>query len=128
MAPVQLQQLVQLKSSTLMQTVKPRTRTCRSPSPAPYTPPHRWFALVSMACGTAFQCLSGRLGLVTGKDLAAHCGERWPRGAAIFLWIMLELAIVAVDIQVSAGGCLDLQGRSSPAARRTRLLAVQHVA
>ena len=55
---------------------------------------------MSLACGTAFQCLSGRIGLVTGKDLAAHCGERWPRGAAIFLWIMLELAIVAVDIQV----------------------------
>ncbi len=57
---------------------------------------------MSLACGTAFQCLSGRLGLVTGKDLAAHCGERWPRGAAWFLWVMLELAIVAVDIQVGA--------------------------
>ncbi|KAI7846429.1 hypothetical protein COHA_000042 [Chlorella ohadii] len=62
-----------------------------------------WFALVSLACGTAFQCLSGRLGLVTGKDLAAHCGERWPRGAAWFLWVMLELAIVAVDIQETVG-------------------------
>ena len=45
--------------------------------------------------GTAFQCLSGRLGLVTGKDLARHCGERYPRGARIFLWVMLEFAIVS---------------------------------
>ena len=27
--------------------------------------------------GFAFQCLSGRLGLVTGEDLAQHCGKRW---------------------------------------------------
>jgi NRAMP (natural resistance-associated macrophage protein)-like metal ion transporter len=51
-----------------------------------------WFALVSLCCGTAFQCLSGRLGLVSGKDLAQHCGERWPRGArgvdldAVVVW------------------------------------------
>ncbi len=62
-----------------------------------------WFALVSLCCGTAFQCLSGRLGLVSGKDLARHCGERWPRGACWFLWLMLEFAIVAVDIQETVG-------------------------
>ncbi|KAL4853915.1 Metal transporter nramp1 [Chlorella vulgaris] len=57
-----------------------------------------WFLLVSMGCGTAFQLISGKLGLVTGKDLAQHCGEQWPLGARWFLWAMLEFAIVAVDI------------------------------
>ncbi|KAI3425081.1 hypothetical protein D9Q98_008459 [Chlorella vulgaris] len=62
-----------------------------------------WFLLVSMGCGTAFQLISGKLGLVTGKDLAQHCGEQWPLGARWFLWAMLEFAIVAVDIQETVG-------------------------
>lgn len=74
-----------------------------------------WFLLVSMACGTAFQCLSGRLGLVTGRDLARICGERWPRGARWLLWVMLELAIVAVDIQETVGCAQALYMLSSGA-------------
>ncbi|KAL4854727.1 Metal transporter Nramp2 [Chlorella vulgaris] len=67
-----------------------------------------WVALVTLICGTSFQCLSGRLGLVTGKDLARHCGERWPRVTCWFLWVMLELAIVAVDIQETIGSAQAL--------------------
>ena len=70
---------------------------------------------VSLACGGAFQCLSGRLGLVTGKDLAQHCGERWPRGARWLLWAMLEGAIVAVDIQETVGCAQALYMLSSAA-------------
>ncbi|KAL4442469.1 hypothetical protein ABPG77_005053 [Micractinium sp. CCAP 211/92] len=62
-----------------------------------------WFALVSLGCGTAFQCLSGRVGLVTGKDIAQHCGEQWPRPARWLLWLLLEFSIVAVDIQETVG-------------------------
>lgn len=67
-----------------------------------------WVALVTLICGSSFQCLSGRLGLVTGKDLARHCGERWPRVTCWFLWVMLELAIVAVDIQETIGSAQAL--------------------
>lgn len=49
------------------------------------------------------QCLSGRVGLVTGKDIAQHCGEQWPRPARWLLWLLLEFAIVAVDIQETVG-------------------------
>ena len=50
--------------------------------------------------------MSGRLGIVTGRDLAQHCGQRYPRTARWLLWLMLEVAIVSVDIQV--GGALPV--------------------
>jgi natural resistance-associated macrophage protein len=100
-----------------------------------------WFAVVSLGCGTAFQCLAGKLGLATGKvgllsrhgahnlrrplaavqqhaaagsarlpapppgvqDLARHCGEQWPLPACWFLWAMMEVALVSVDIQETVG-------------------------
>lgn len=62
-----------------------------------------WFAAVSLGCGFTFQCLSGRLGLATGRDLAQHCGTCYPLAARILLWLMLEIAIVAVDIQETVG-------------------------
>lgn len=44
--------------------------------------------------GLAFQNLSGQLGLVTGQDLAQHCGKRYPKFARVLLWLLLEIAIV----------------------------------
>lgn len=65
----------------------------RPPSPHPPPPPPP----------THPQCLSGRVGLVTGKDIAQHCGEQWPRPARWLLWLLLEFSIVAVDIQETVG-------------------------
>jgi hypothetical protein len=50
--------------------------------------------LLLLPQGFAFQCLAGRLGLVTGQDLAQHCGKRYPWGARVLLWLLLEVAIV----------------------------------
>lgn len=46
---------------------------------------------------------SGRLGLVTGRDLAQHCGQQYPRFARVFLWVMIEIAIVGADVQETVG-------------------------
>jgi Mn2+/Fe2+ NRAMP family transporter len=53
-----------------------------------------WFLLVSMGCGTAFQLISGKLGLVTGKvgGMRLTCAAGWremlrfPRGWQLWLW------------------------------------------
>ncbi len=50
--------------------------------------------------GFLFQCLAGRIGLVSGKDLAQHLGERYPKPARIGMWIIIEIAIIGADIQV----------------------------
>ena len=68
-------------------------------APAPPRPP----LCRSSSQGMAFQCMSGRLGLMTGRDLAQHCGNEYPRFARIFLWLMIEIAIVGADIQETVG-------------------------
>mmetsp|Transcript_11202 Transcript_11202/g.24121 ORF Transcript_11202/g.24121 Transcript_11202/m.24121 type:complete len:597 (+) Transcript_11202:151-1941(+) len=67
-----------------------------------------WYCICSVLFGFAYQCLAGRLGLVTGEDLAQHCGRRYPKGARILLWFLLELAIVGADIQETIGSALAI--------------------
>jgi NRAMP (natural resistance-associated macrophage protein)-like metal ion transporter len=47
---------------------------------------------------TVFLC---RLGIVTGKHLAEHCYENFPRVPNVILWIMVEIAVIGSDMQVS---------------------------
>jgi hypothetical protein len=42
-----------------------------------------------------------RLGIVTGKHLAEHCYENFPRIPNVILWIMVEIAVIGSDMQVS---------------------------
>jgi NRAMP (natural resistance-associated macrophage protein)-like metal ion transporter len=44
-----------------------------------------------------------RLGIVTGKHLAEHCYENFPRIPNVILWIMVEIAVIGSDMQVSLG-------------------------
>ncbi|GAB4815298.1 hypothetical protein N2152v2_002344 [Parachlorella kessleri] len=62
-----------------------------------------WFALVMLVCGTAFQCMSGRLGIITGRDLAQHCGQQYGRFARLLLWVLIEIAIIGADVQETVG-------------------------
>ena len=41
-----------------------------------------------------------RLGIVTGKHLAEHCYENFPRIPNVILWIMVEIAVIGSDMQV----------------------------
>jgi manganese transport protein len=55
------------------------------------------------------QTLCVRLGLVTGKDLAQACRQHFPKPAAIALWILCEIAIVACDLAEVIGSAIALQ-------------------
>ena len=44
-----------------------------------------WFVALAFGCGFAFQCMTARLGIVTGRDLAAVAGEK-----KIFFPFLLE--------------------------------------
>ncbi len=52
------------------------------------------------------QVLSLRLGLVTGRDLAQLCRDRYPPWAARSLWLLAEGAIVACDVAEVLGSAL----------------------
>ncbi len=74
--------------------------------------------VLSSLAAIVLQCLSARLGLVTGKDLAVHCREQYHPNAAKGLWVFAELSIVACDLAEVLGCALAfhlLLGVSLPA-------------
>jgi manganese transport protein len=62
--------------------------------------------VLSSLAAIALQCLSMRLGIVTGKDLAVHCREQYSPAAAKGLWGFAELSIIACDLAEVLGCAL----------------------
>jgi manganese transport protein len=54
--------------------------------------------VLSSLAAIVLQCLSMRLGIVTGKDLAVHCREQYPPVVGKTLWGFAELSIIACDL------------------------------
>src|SRR6187431_703359 len=52
-----------------------------------------WVLVLSNAIAWLLQNLSVRLGAVSGLDLASACRAYYSRGAAIWLWLLAEIAI-----------------------------------
>jgi manganese transport protein len=55
-----------------------------------------------------FQSLSAKLGIVTGRNLAEVCRERYPRPVVWVLWVVSELAAMATDLAEFLGGAIGL--------------------
>src|ERR1700722_18632027 len=62
--------------------------------------------LLSSLAAIVLQCLSARLGLVTGRDLAVLTRENYSRPGTIAMWLLAELAIVATDLAEVLGAAL----------------------
>jgi manganese transport protein len=54
------------------------------------------------------QALSGKLGIVTGKDLAQNCRDHYSKKVSIGLWVLCELAIAACDLAEVIGSAIAL--------------------
>ena len=65
-----------------------------------------WMLFWSTVAGLLMQILAVRLGVVTGKNLAQVCRERYSRPTSFILWIMTELAIIGSDIQEVVGSAI----------------------
>ncbi|KAF4704943.1 hypothetical protein FOZ63_009539, partial [Perkinsus olseni] len=65
-----------------------------------------WVMLLAHAVGLLLQCLSARLGFVTGKSLAQHCRQGYGPRTGTILWILTEIAIVGSDIQEVLGSAV----------------------
>ncbi|KAF4677903.1 hypothetical protein FOL47_008969 [Perkinsus chesapeaki] len=65
-----------------------------------------WVMLVAHAVGLLLQCLSARLGFVTGKSLAQHCRAGYGKRTGTILWILTEIAIIGSDIQEVLGSAV----------------------
>ena len=67
-----------------------------------------WVILASNLMAILLQILCARLGLVTGRDLAQSCRDYYKKPAAIVLWILCEIAIVACDLAEVIGSAVAL--------------------
>jgi manganese transport protein len=54
------------------------------------------------------QALAGKLGIVTGRDLAQACRDHYQKPVAFTLWLLCELAIAACDLAEVIGSAIAL--------------------
>uniref|UniRef100_A0A1B6KMB3 Uncharacterized protein n=1 Tax=Graphocephala atropunctata TaxID=36148 RepID=A0A1B6KMB3_9HEMI len=67
-----------------------------------------WVLLGSTILGLVMQRLSLRLGVVTGQHLAEMCYLQYPPLPRLFLWVMMEVAIIGSDMQEVIGTAIAL--------------------
>jgi manganese transport protein len=66
-------------------------------------------ALTSSLMAILLQALCARIGIVTGRDLAQLCRERFPKVVAYPLWLFAEVAICATDLAELIGTAIALE-------------------
>ncbi|QJC52848.1 Nramp family divalent metal transporter [Paenibacillus albicereus] len=64
--------------------------------------------LLSNLIAMVLQSLSGKLGIVTGRDLAQACRDHYSKPVALLLWVLCELAIAACDLAELIGTAIAL--------------------
>lgn len=64
--------------------------------------------LLSNIMAILLQALAGKLGIVTGRDLAQACRDHYSKPVAMGLWVLCELAIAACDLAELIGSAIAL--------------------
>src|SRR5512137_687161 len=67
-----------------------------------------WVILGSNLMAMLLQALSAKLGIATGRNLAEHCRERFPRPVVWVMWVMMELVALATDLAEFLGAAVAL--------------------
>jgi manganese transport protein len=67
-----------------------------------------WVVLAANVIAMLFQALSAKLGIVTSRNLAELCRERYPRPVVWTLWIVSEIAAMATDLAEFTGAAIGL--------------------
>jgi manganese transport protein len=65
--------------------------------------------LAASLMGLLLQWVASKVGVVTGRDLAQLCRERYSRRTSLLLWIACEIAIIACDVAEVVGSAVALQ-------------------
>ncbi|NMM36342.1 MAG: Nramp family divalent metal transporter [Glaciimonas sp.] len=65
-----------------------------------------FIVILSSLAAIVLQCLSMRLGIASGKDLAVHCREQYPPLTSKMLWVFAEISIIACDLAEVLGCAL----------------------
>ncbi|MFH5184430.1 Nramp family divalent metal transporter [Paenibacillus sp. TAB 01] len=64
--------------------------------------------LLSNLMAMLLQALAGKLGIVTGRDLAQACRDHYSKPVSVVLWLLCELAIAACDLAEVIGSAIAL--------------------
>ncbi|KAG8291259.1 hypothetical protein J6590_064572 [Homalodisca vitripennis] len=67
-----------------------------------------WLLMSATILGLVMQRLAARLGVVTGLHLAEMCYRQYRTVPRIFLWLMIEVAIIGSDMQEVIGTAIAL--------------------
>lgn len=67
-----------------------------------------WVVVLANLVAMLFQALSAKLGIVTGRNLAELCRERFPRPLVWAMWGVSEIAAMATDLAEFLGGAVGL--------------------
>jgi manganese transport protein len=67
-----------------------------------------WVVLAANLIAMLFQALSAKLGIVTGRNLAEMCRERFPQPVVYAMWVVSEIAAMATDLAEFLGGAVGL--------------------
>jgi manganese transport protein len=65
--------------------------------------------LLSNVIAILLQYLAGKLGIVTGRDLAQACRDHFSPAVNIVLWILCEIAVCATDLAEVLGSAIALK-------------------
>ncbi len=65
-----------------------------------------WVIFVANMMAILLQTLSAKLGIATSRTLPEVCRDRYPRWAAVTLWVTAELAAIATDLAEFLGGAV----------------------
>ncbi|MGE5682992.1 MAG: Nramp family divalent metal transporter [Bacillota bacterium] len=65
-----------------------------------------WVIVASNLMAVLIQTLSAKLGIATGKNLAEHCRDQFPRPVAYIMWFLMELVAMATDLAEFLGAAL----------------------
>ncbi len=67
-----------------------------------------WVILGSNMMAMLLQALSAKLGIATGRNLAEHCRDRFPRPVVWTMWVLMELVAMATDLAEFLGAAVAL--------------------
>ncbi|NPT53137.1 Nramp family divalent metal transporter [Paraburkholderia elongata] len=67
-----------------------------------------WVVLLANLVAMLFQALSAKLGIVTGRNLAELCRERFSKPVLLMMWGVSEIAAMATDLAEFLGGAIGL--------------------
>lgn len=67
-----------------------------------------WVVLLANLIAMLFQGLSARVGIVSGRNLAELCRQRYRHRVVIAMWLASEFAAMATDLAEFVGGAIGL--------------------